>query len=85
MNNKNPLLQTKTDKYNSIPFNQIKSEHFLPALKVCVKETEKNIADICNCSNYPNFENTIVAFENAFNSLEHVITIYYHYFASTST
>ena len=84
MNNKNPLLQTKTDKYNSIPFNQIKSEHFLPALKVCVRETEKNIADICNCSNYPNFENTIVAFENAFNSLEHVITIYYHYFASVA-
>ena len=85
MNNKNPLLETKTDKYNSIPFNQIKSEHFLPALKVCVRETEKNIADICNCSNYPNFENTIVAFENAFNSLEHVITIYYHYFASVAS
>ena len=85
MNTRNPLLSIKTDKYNSIPFSEIKSDHFLPALKICVKETENNINNICKCNDTPDFNNTIVAFENAFNSLEHVVTIYYHYFASIAS
>ena len=84
MNETNPLLKTKTDKYNSIPFTEIKSEHFLPAIKICIKDTEKNIENICKSEVPANFENTIISFENAFNLLEHVVTIYYHYFASVA-
>ena len=64
MSDNNPLLTIKTDKYNSIPFNKIKSDHFLPAIKICVKETESNINNICKCNDTPDFNNTIVAFEN---------------------
>jgi len=78
----NPLLQDNFDKYNSIPFKLIKSEHFIPALKLAIKEAENNIHSICNEMDKANFQNTIVAFENASDKFEHVETIYYHYFAS---
>ena len=45
MNETNPLLKTKTDKYNSIPFTEIKSEHFLPAIKICIKDV-KNVLNL---------------------------------------
>jgi len=80
----NPLLDINKCKYNSIPFKEINTDHFLPALKSSIEETVNNIKIICDREN-ATFDNTIVAFENAFNSLEHVVTIYYHYFSSIAT
>ena len=44
----NPLLTNNKQPYNSVPFEDIKSEHFLPAIKETIKEAEDNINFICN-------------------------------------
>ena len=78
----NPLLENNTNKYNSIQFSKIKSEHFIPALEYGIKEANSIIDDIVKSDYEPTFDNTIVKFENAFDTIEGVVTIYYHYFAS---
>ena len=78
----NPLIKDNTDKYNSVPFSKIKAKHFMPALDHAINESKNNIENICSNIDEPTFKNTILAFENSSNLLDHVITIYYHYFAS---
>ena len=78
----NPLIRDNTDKYNSVPFSKITAKHFMPALNYAIDESKSNITKICSNSNEPSFKNTILAFENSSNLLNHVTTIYYHYFAS---
>ena len=78
----NPLIKDNTDKYNSVPFSKIKAKHFMPALDYAINESKNNIENICSNLDEPTFKNTILAFENSSNLLDHVITIYYHYFAS---
>ena len=77
----NPLLNEAGNKYNSVPFSKIKAEHFIPALNHSIEQAKKIIDSIAD-SNNPTFENTVVAFENAFDDIEHIVTVYYHYFAS---
>ena len=85
MNNKNPLLEKNTDKYNSIPFSKIKTEHFIPALYDAIKDVQSNILNITNSKKNPTFNNTVLSLEIAFDLLEHIVTIYYHYFASIAS
>lgn len=47
-----------------IPFNEIKLEHFLPALQQGIQEQDKAIQAI-KAEKTPNFKNTIEAFENS--------------------
>ena len=47
----NPLLNETGNKYNSVPFEDIKSEHFLPAVKHYIRKTEENINQIISISN----------------------------------
>ena len=37
----NPFLEENNQPYNSVPFNQINSNHFLPAINHYIIETEK--------------------------------------------
>jgi len=78
----NPLIKDNIDKYNSVPFSKITAKHFMPALEFSINESKSNIDKICSDLNEPSFKNTILAFENSSNLLDHVTTIYYHYFAS---
>ncbi len=60
----NPFCKPSPTPFDSIPFNEIALEHFIPALKEGIKEEQKNIENICNCTEPATFENTIVAYEN---------------------
>ena len=42
----NPLLQPLTLKDQAIPFNEIKAEHYLPALHEAIAEAKNNIENI---------------------------------------
>ena len=63
------------------PFNLIKAEHFLPAIKHYIKIAEINIADIISNKN-PNFENTILALEFSTEGLDEIVTVFRHLFGS---
>ena len=78
----NPLLSKNNQPYNSVPFEDIKAEHFLPAVKESISISEKNIEDICSNTDSATFENTIIPFETANEVLDYVTTVFHHLFAS---
>ena len=62
----NPLLQQPWNTpYQTPPFDQIKEEHYLPAIKTAIALAEKEIESITNSMEKPNFQNTIVALERS--------------------
>lgn len=74
----NPLLQI-TDLPNHAPaFDQIKTEHYLPAVEAAIEEARANIEAIKSNSEAPSFENTIEALESASESLGQVTSVFYN-------
>ena len=61
----NPLLKTWTTPFQVPPFQEIKPEHFLPAVKVALAELRKESDAIINNPQPPTFENTILALEGS--------------------
>lgn len=57
----NPLLVEWKTPYQTPPFNQIKTGHYLPAFKTCINMAKKDIEAIDNNPEAPTFKNTIVA------------------------
>lgn len=76
MNTTNPLLKPFPHKDQATPFDQIKVEHYLPALDEAVKIAQSNLAKIKSNSETPNFENTIFALEAAAEMAERISGIY---------
>ena len=71
----NPLLeQLKTQNFKP-PFNQIKEEHFLPALKLLINEAQKKLDAIKQKE--ASFENSIEALEVATEDIAWVQNIYF--------
>ena len=62
---RNPLLKTWTTPFQVPPFQEIKPEHFLPAIKEALAEQRKEIDAIVNNPQPPTFENTIVALDQS--------------------
>ena len=75
----NPFLKPYTAKYEIPPFEEIKTEHFIPALKVGIEEQNKNLEAIVNNPEAPTFDNTIMPLENLSPILDRVVAVYYHY------
>jgi peptidyl-dipeptidase Dcp len=59
----NPLLTESSLPYHIPPFDNIKDEHFVPAIEAGMREQLKEIEPIANNSEKPTFDNTIVALE----------------------
>ena len=59
----NPLLQESTLQYHYPLFDQIKNEHFQPAVEAGMAAELKEIEAIANNKEKPTFENTIVEME----------------------
>lgn len=60
---KNPLLQDFNTLFDSVPFEEIKEEHFLPAMEQAIKEALQEVDQIVKQTEEPSFENTILALE----------------------
>lgn len=59
----NPLVQKSTLQYQTIPFDKIKDEDFVPAFKEGLKQHDVEIDAITNNTDAPTFENTVLAIE----------------------
>src|SRR5205809_4838182 len=59
----NPLLVESTLPYHAPPFNEIKDEHFVPAIEAGMREELKEVDVIAASSEKLTFDNTIVALE----------------------
>jgi len=80
----NPLLMPFENKFCSTPFDQIKTEHFMPALKEAIEVAQKNIKDIKENSETPSFENTVLALEVADDLVSTISTIFFNLHSAES-
>ena len=81
----NPLLKDSDHKFKTINFNDIKLEHFMPAVNEGIKQARENIDNIKSNTDSPTFQNTIVALETSEETLSRAVTVYFHLFGSEST
>ncbi len=61
----NPFFSEYTTPYGVPPFDEIKVEHYKPALERAMEENKKEIEAIVNNPEPPTFENTIVALDQS--------------------
>ncbi len=81
----NPLLNgTRVGKYDAVPFDLFKLEHFEPAFDYALEMAKKDIEVIKENKDKPNFENTIVALETSGELLDYVTSIYYNLYGVES-
>lgn len=74
----NPLLVDSTLPYGLPPFDQIKNEHFGPAMDVAMAEHQAEIEAIVNNPEAPSFENVFVALEQAGQRLGYVARVFFN-------
>ncbi len=56
----NPLLTESPHPFAAVPFDRLKEEHFLPALKEAIAKAKQKIKELEEDSSPPNFANTLV-------------------------
>ncbi|MDA9679783.1 M3 family metallopeptidase, partial [Flavobacteriaceae bacterium] len=66
----NPLLKSFDTPHQSIPFNNIQPEHFIPALKENIKNALVEIDEVVSQTSHPTFKNTVEALQNIGELLE---------------
>ena len=76
MDKSNPLLNQFNTPHGTVPFNEIKMEHFMPAFLAAMELGRAEINEIANNKKSPTFENTIVALEYAGELLKRTSTIF---------
>ena len=81
---KNPLLESSKGPFGTIPFNDLRLEHFVPAISHGIKYAEHELQEITNCEEQPTFENTVLALETSGQILSTATRVYYHLFGSES-
>lgn len=73
----NPLLKSWSGPYGGVPpFDQVRVEHFIPALEAAMAEELAEIDAIAANAAPPDFANTIAALERAGGAFDRVTTIY---------
>ena len=71
----NPLLNRFDTPHQTPPFDQIKPEHFMPAIEQAIEEAKQEIDAIVSQKESPTFENTLEAMEFAGKKLRSVASI----------
>lgn len=74
----NPLLQEFKTPFGVPPFDKIKPEHFLPAIKEAVNNQQKIIKGIIENKAKPDFKNTVLALEESSEKLNLIAGIFYN-------
>jgi peptidyl-dipeptidase Dcp len=74
----NPLLAEWNTPYQTPPFQEIKHEHFIPAIDASLKKAREEADQIINSTEAPTFQNTIVALEVSGEQLERVASVLFN-------
>ena len=73
----NPLLIEFNTTFQVPPFDKIMEKHYLPAFKEGIEQQKKEIEEIINNTETPNFKNTIEALESNGALLRKVSNVFY--------
>ena len=74
----NPLLTEWKTVHQTPPFNEIKHEHYVPAIDQLLAEAKTEVDGIINNPAAPTFQNTIVALEESGKTLRRATTILFN-------
>ncbi len=77
-NAQNPFFSDFQTPYGSVPFSQIKTEHYMPAIDRGIEKARAEIDAIVTNPQEPTFANTIVALENAGEDLNRVLNVFFN-------
>lgn len=80
----NPFIERKTGRLGSIPFDLIKNEHFIPAIKKGIEEGHENLKKIKKVTT-PTFDNTIFALEHVSDLLDQTSGVYFNLHSAEAT
>jgi peptidyl-dipeptidase Dcp len=78
----NPLLVNFTTKFQTVPFDKIKNEHFIPGLKEAIQIAKGQIETIKQNPQKPNFENVILAFELSSEKVDLISSIFFNLYSA---
>ncbi len=74
----NPLLSIYNTPHNTPPFESIKNEHFLPAIQQLIEQAKREINNIVESAEPPNFDNTIVGLERSGKQLDRASSVFFN-------
>ncbi len=74
---KNPFLSDYNTPFDVPPFHLIQEDHYIPAFEAGIEQEKAEIEAIINNPAEPDFENTIVAFDNTGEILRKVGGVFY--------
>lgn len=74
----NPLLEKSPHRNAAPAFDAIRTDHYLPAVEAGIAAARKNVGAIKANASAPDFENTIVALENAAELLGQATSVFYN-------
>jgi peptidyl-dipeptidase Dcp len=77
-NMNNPFFEDWTLPHGAVPFDQIKTEHYKPAILKAIEEEDQEIDAIANNPEAPTFANTVEALEYTGQLLEKVGGVFYN-------
>lgn len=81
----NILLQDSPAPYGAPPFDQIKEDDYMPAIKAAIEEARNNIKAIKDNKDELSFDNVIVALEMASLRLSTITSIFYNQLSAAGT
>lgn len=81
----NPLLKKSKSPHGTPLFNEIKTEHYLPAFDYAIEEARRELDAIINNPEAPTFENTIVALERCGADLNRVAGVFYPLYSALTS
>jgi Zn-dependent oligopeptidase len=65
----NPLLSPFETLYQTVPFDQIKPEHFEPAYKSLIKDAANDFKKLISNKENPTFQNTFLPIEKSYDEI----------------
>jgi oligopeptidase A len=74
----NPFFKDYTTTFGTIPFSEIKTEHFTPAVTKGIEEAKAEVDALVSDTDAPTFDNVIVALENSGETLTKVTSAFFN-------
>ena len=72
----NPFFEKYTAPHETVPFDRIKTEHYEPAIREGIRLQNAEINAITGNPDTPTFANTVLAYEESGELLQHVNTVF---------
>ena len=82
MKRNNPFFKKYSTEYSTIPFDEIKNEHYTPAFEEGFLQLKKDVDKIAGKTQRPTFENTIVELERCGDFLKRVSNAFFGVFGA---